>query len=100
MDLFHGDLYIDRCDERLVGQASDGEYGCNDGAGMVQCLSMSDHVADSVIVMVSAAEKEHSVRMALEYRIYLRLSDHRRLDLLLCLEFPGFHDLDRVYDMS
>ena len=32
-----------------------GEYGCDDGAGLVQCLSVSDHVADPVVAMVSAA---------------------------------------------
>ena len=100
MDLFYGDLHPDRSYERFIRQAPDGNDGCDDGAGLVQCLSVPYHVADPAVAVVSSTEKEYTVRLALEYSLYLRLSDHCRLDLLLRLKFPRLDDLDRIHDTS
>ena len=80
----------------LVRQTSDGKFGCDDGAGMVQCLPVSDDAADPPVPLVSATEKHDAFCLALEHCLYLRLPLRGGLDLFLCPYFPRFDDLYRL----
>ena len=57
---------------------------------------MCYHVIYPVVSMVSEPVKEHAFPMAMEYHLYLRILMRGGLGVLLCLDIPGFHDLDRI----
>ena len=57
---------------------------------------MCYHVIYPVVSMVSEPEKEHAFPMAMEYHLYLRILMRGGLGVLLCLDIPGFYDLDRI----
>ena len=96
MDLLYRLVHPHRSGERFVRQAPDGKPGCDDGAGLVQCLSMPDDVADPPVPLVSAPEKHDAVCLALEHYFYLRLPLRGGLDLLLCPDLPWFDDFHRL----
>ena len=96
MDLLYRLVYPYRSDERLVVQTPDGSSGCDDGAGLVQCLPVPYDVADPPVSLVSAPEKHDTFCLALEHYLYIRLPLRGGLDLLLCLDFSRFDDLYRL----
>ena len=57
---------------------------------------MRYHGIYPVVPMVSEPEEEHAFPMAVEYCLYLRILMRGGLGVLLCLDIPGFHDLDRI----
>ena len=75
---------------------TDGKSGCDDGAGLVQCLPVPYDVADPPVSLVSAPEKHDTFCLALEHYLYIRLPLRGGLDLLLCLDFSRFDDLYRL----
>ena len=54
------------------------------------------HVIYPFFYIVSEPEKEKYFQIAMEYHLYLRILMRGGLGVLLCLDIPGFYDLDRI----
>ena len=74
--------------------------GRDDCAGVVQCLSVRHHAAHPAVPLVSKAERDDAVRLAVEYRLHLGIHLSGGLDILLCLELPRLDDIHHLDDTA